>query len=152
MSSNSNPLVVFALDLMSTYKGEHTIFGLLGQANLTQNNVLQFYPFTCECCTWIIEPICLDTHTNDCKHPPTIHTPILFFLEFDCNLLIYRLTWLRNGILIMLKSCISPIFYVSPWFWFFKQKGPAIKVQKNTHLGSVWLAQWKQVQEVARSK
>jgi hypothetical protein len=26
---------VFALDLMSTYEGEHTIFGLLGQANLT---------------------------------------------------------------------------------------------------------------------
>jgi hypothetical protein len=24
---------VFALDLMSTYEGEHTIFGLLGQAN-----------------------------------------------------------------------------------------------------------------------
>jgi hypothetical protein len=33
---------------MSTYEGEHTIFGLLGQANLTQNDVLQFYPFTCE--------------------------------------------------------------------------------------------------------
>jgi hypothetical protein len=31
---------------MSTYKGEHTIFGLLGQANLTQNDVLQFHPFT----------------------------------------------------------------------------------------------------------
>jgi hypothetical protein len=37
--SKSNPLVVFALDLMSTYEGEHTIFGLLGQANLTQNDV-----------------------------------------------------------------------------------------------------------------
>jgi hypothetical protein len=36
---------VFALDLMSTYEGEHTIFGLLGQANLTQN-VLQFHLFT----------------------------------------------------------------------------------------------------------
>jgi hypothetical protein len=41
MCSKSNPLVVFALDLMSTYEGEHTIFGLLGQANLTQNDVLQ---------------------------------------------------------------------------------------------------------------
>jgi hypothetical protein len=41
----SNPLVVFALDLMSAYEGEHTIFGLLGQANLTQNDVLQFHPF-----------------------------------------------------------------------------------------------------------
>jgi hypothetical protein len=40
---------VFALDLMSTYEGEHTIFGLLGQANLTQNDVLQFHPFTSEC-------------------------------------------------------------------------------------------------------
>jgi hypothetical protein len=30
---------VFALDLMSTYDGEHTIFGLLGQANLTQLNI-----------------------------------------------------------------------------------------------------------------
>jgi hypothetical protein len=37
---------VFALDLMSTYEGEHTIFGLLDQANLTQNDVLQFHPFT----------------------------------------------------------------------------------------------------------
>jgi hypothetical protein len=33
---------------MSTYKGEHTIFGLLSQANLTQNDVLQFHPFTSE--------------------------------------------------------------------------------------------------------
>jgi hypothetical protein len=32
MCSKSSPLVVFALDLMSTYEGEHTIFGLLGQA------------------------------------------------------------------------------------------------------------------------
>jgi hypothetical protein len=38
MCSRSNPIVVFALDLMSTYKGEDTIFGLLGQANLTQND------------------------------------------------------------------------------------------------------------------
>jgi hypothetical protein len=44
MLSKSNPLVVFALDLMSAYEGEHTIFGLLGQANLTQNYVLQFHP------------------------------------------------------------------------------------------------------------
>jgi hypothetical protein len=42
MCSKSNPLVVFALDLMSTYEGEHMIFGLLGQAKLTQNDVLQF--------------------------------------------------------------------------------------------------------------
>jgi hypothetical protein len=42
MCSKSSPIVVFALDLMSTYEGEHTIFGLLGQANLTQNDVLQF--------------------------------------------------------------------------------------------------------------
>jgi hypothetical protein len=44
MRSKSNPLVVFALDLMSTYEGEHMIFGLLGPANLTQNDVLQFHP------------------------------------------------------------------------------------------------------------
>jgi hypothetical protein len=31
---------------MSTYEGEYMIFGLLGQANLTQNDVLQFHPFT----------------------------------------------------------------------------------------------------------
>jgi hypothetical protein len=35
MCSKSNPLVSFALDLMSTYEGEHTIFGLLGQAKQT---------------------------------------------------------------------------------------------------------------------
>jgi hypothetical protein len=28
MCSKSNPLVVFAQDLMSAYEGEHTIFGL----------------------------------------------------------------------------------------------------------------------------
>jgi hypothetical protein len=28
MCSKSNPIVVFALDLMSAYEGEHTIFGL----------------------------------------------------------------------------------------------------------------------------
>jgi hypothetical protein len=48
MCSKSNPIFVFALDLMSAYEGEHTIFGLLGQANLTQNDVLQFHPFTNE--------------------------------------------------------------------------------------------------------
>jgi hypothetical protein len=48
MCLKSNPIVVFALDLMSTYEGEHTIFGVLGQANLTQNDVLQFQPFTSE--------------------------------------------------------------------------------------------------------
>jgi hypothetical protein len=31
---------------MSTYEGEHTIFGLMGQANLTQNDVLQFHSRT----------------------------------------------------------------------------------------------------------
>jgi hypothetical protein len=48
MCSKSNPLVVFALDLMSTCEGEHTIFGLLGQANLTQNDARQFHPFSSE--------------------------------------------------------------------------------------------------------
>jgi hypothetical protein len=45
MCLKSNPLVVFAVDLMSAYE-EHMIFGLLGQANLTQNDVLQFHLFT----------------------------------------------------------------------------------------------------------
>jgi hypothetical protein len=48
LCSKSNPLVVFALYLMSAYEGEHMIFGLLGQANLTQNDVLQFHPLTSE--------------------------------------------------------------------------------------------------------
>jgi hypothetical protein len=39
MWSKSNPLVVFTLDLMSAYEGEHTIFGFLGQANLAQNDI-----------------------------------------------------------------------------------------------------------------
>jgi hypothetical protein len=42
MCSKSNPLVMFALDLMSAYEGKHMIFGLLGQANLTQNDILHF--------------------------------------------------------------------------------------------------------------
>jgi hypothetical protein len=48
MCSKSNPLVVFALNLISIYEGEQRIFGLLGQANFTQNDVLQFHPFTSE--------------------------------------------------------------------------------------------------------
>jgi hypothetical protein len=35
-------------DLKSSYEGEHTIFGLLSLAGLTQNDVLQFHPFTCK--------------------------------------------------------------------------------------------------------
>jgi hypothetical protein len=48
LSCDESPIlfVVFALNLMSTYEGEHMIFGVLGQANLTQNDVLQFHPFT----------------------------------------------------------------------------------------------------------
>jgi hypothetical protein len=47
MWSKSNHIAVFALDLKSTYEGEHTIFGLLSLADLIQNDVLQFHPFTC---------------------------------------------------------------------------------------------------------
>jgi hypothetical protein len=36
---------VFALDLKSADEGEHRIFGLLGLANLAQDDVLQFHPF-----------------------------------------------------------------------------------------------------------
>jgi hypothetical protein len=43
---------VFALDLKSKYEGEHTIFGLLGLANLAQDDVLQFHPFT-----WMVKKI-----------------------------------------------------------------------------------------------
>jgi hypothetical protein len=39
---------VFALDLKSAYEGEEMIFGLLGLANLAQDDVLQFHPFTCK--------------------------------------------------------------------------------------------------------
>jgi hypothetical protein len=44
----SNHMAVFALDLKSAHEGEHMIFGLLSLAKLTQNDVLQFHPFTCE--------------------------------------------------------------------------------------------------------
>jgi hypothetical protein len=46
--SKSNHIAAFALDLKSAYEGEHTIFGLLSLADLTQNDILQFHPFTCE--------------------------------------------------------------------------------------------------------
>jgi hypothetical protein len=48
MWPKSNNIAAFALDLKSTYEGEYTVFGLLSQANLTQNDVLQFHPFTSE--------------------------------------------------------------------------------------------------------
>jgi hypothetical protein len=39
--SKSNHIAAFALDLTSTYEGEHMIFGLLSLADLAQNDVLQ---------------------------------------------------------------------------------------------------------------
>jgi hypothetical protein len=47
MWPKSNNIGAFALDLKTAYEGEHTIFGLLSLANLLQNDVLQFHPFTC---------------------------------------------------------------------------------------------------------
>jgi hypothetical protein len=44
LSCDQSPIpLLFTIDLMSAYEGEHTIFGLLGQ-----NDVLQVHPFTCE--------------------------------------------------------------------------------------------------------
>jgi hypothetical protein len=48
MWHKSNNITAFALELKSAYEGEHTIFGLLSLANLTQNDVLHFNPLTCE--------------------------------------------------------------------------------------------------------
>jgi hypothetical protein len=39
-------IAAFALDLKTAYAGENIIFGLLSPANLAQNDVLQFQPFT----------------------------------------------------------------------------------------------------------
>jgi hypothetical protein len=44
----SNNITAFVLGLKSPYEVEHTIFGLLSLANLNQDDVLQFHPFTCE--------------------------------------------------------------------------------------------------------
>jgi hypothetical protein len=44
----SNYISAFVLDLKSRYEGEHMTFGLLSLANLTQNDILQFHPFTCK--------------------------------------------------------------------------------------------------------
>jgi hypothetical protein len=38
-------MTAFALDLKSTYEGEHTIFGLLSLANLAEDDVLKYHPF-----------------------------------------------------------------------------------------------------------
>jgi hypothetical protein len=44
MCSKSNPLVVFVLDLMSTYEGEHMIFGLLGHClTLLSDGIIGMY-------------------------------------------------------------------------------------------------------------
>jgi hypothetical protein len=39
MCSKSNPIVVFALDVMSAHEGEHTIFGLFDHIDGTQYDV-----------------------------------------------------------------------------------------------------------------
>jgi hypothetical protein len=41
----SKNITAFVLGLMSTYEGEHMIFGFLSLANFAQNDVLQFHPF-----------------------------------------------------------------------------------------------------------
>jgi hypothetical protein len=48
MWPKSNNIAVFALDVKSTYEGEQMIFSLLRLANLAQDGVLQFHPFTWE--------------------------------------------------------------------------------------------------------
>jgi hypothetical protein len=48
MWSKSNHIAAFALDLKFAYEGEHRIFGILILADLTQNDFLQFHPFTCK--------------------------------------------------------------------------------------------------------
>jgi hypothetical protein len=48
MWSKFNHIAVFALGIKPAYEGEHMIFGVLSPANLTQNDVLQLYPFTWE--------------------------------------------------------------------------------------------------------
>jgi hypothetical protein len=48
MWPKSYNITAFALDLKTAYEGEHTIFGPLSLANLAQNDVLQFHPFTCK--------------------------------------------------------------------------------------------------------
>jgi hypothetical protein len=42
MCSKSNPIVGFALDLMSTYEGEHMIFGLLARLTSLRMNHFHF--------------------------------------------------------------------------------------------------------------
>jgi hypothetical protein len=44
MWPKSNNIAAFALDLKSTYEGEHMIFGFLSLDNLAENDVLQFHP------------------------------------------------------------------------------------------------------------
>jgi hypothetical protein len=46
MWCKSNHIAAFALDLKSTYEGEHMIFGPQSLATIAQNDVLQFNPFT----------------------------------------------------------------------------------------------------------
>jgi hypothetical protein len=48
MWPKSKKYCCICLDLKSTYEREHTIFGPLSLPNLTQNDVLQFRPFTWE--------------------------------------------------------------------------------------------------------
>jgi hypothetical protein len=38
----------FVLGLQHTYKGEHAAFGLLSLAKFTEDDILQFHPFTCK--------------------------------------------------------------------------------------------------------
>jgi hypothetical protein len=41
-------LLAFLLGLYSTDERKHMAFGLLNLANFIQDDVLQFYPFTCQ--------------------------------------------------------------------------------------------------------
>jgi hypothetical protein len=42
----SNNITAFALDLKSAYEGEQAIFDFLSLAKFTEDDALQFHPFT----------------------------------------------------------------------------------------------------------
>jgi hypothetical protein len=113
MWSKSNPLVVFALDLKSTYEGEHTIFGLLGLANLTQNDVLQLNNLCASVFVdilflitlgysrvfWMCLSMCVHqiTHTHTNRH--TMYRCLEVYLEVEF-LLFGEKTLLQSGCIV----------------------------------------------------
>jgi hypothetical protein len=148
MWSKSNPLAVFALDLMSAYEGEHTIFGLLGQANLTQNVEYIFKTLK-----WRGNPV-TQTPSPFGIYPYSLHTLFFSLVEIHCTYnFVFCFSSCPYNIIFLCKHLfLSPVTNShrisrsgNKSFWFILEKRQSDKIlgkekHRKTDLKRDWRA------------